>query len=57
MIIDHKGNILWINFTSWNIDDRQAVLKIINGIKGRLFGDTGYFTKKLSEELLKHDIS
>ena len=57
MIIDYKGNILGINVTAGNVDDRTPVCKMITGITGKLFGDKGYIKKELSQELLNKGIN
>lgn len=54
MIIDTRGNILSVNLTKGNVDDRIPVMKLIQGLSGKLFGDKGYIKKELSQEL--HDL-
>lgn len=51
MIIDTKGNILSVNLTKGNTDDRVPVMKLIQGLSGKLFGDKGYIKKELAQEL------
>ena len=51
MIIDTQGNILSMNLTKGNIEDRVPVMKIIQGLSGKIFGDKGYIKKELSQEL------
>ena len=51
IIIDTKGQINSLSFTKGNCDDRIPVMKLIQGIKGKLFGDKGYIKKELTEEL------
>lgn len=52
-IIDTNGNLLSVEITKGNVDDRVPVMKLIQGISGKLFGDKGYIKKELSEELQK----
>lgn len=54
MIIDTQGNILSVNLTKGNVDDRVPVMKLIQGLSGKLFGDKGYIKKELAQEL--HDL-
>lgn len=51
IIIDTKGQILSMNFTKGNVDDRVPIMKLIQGLSGKLFGDKGYIKKELSQEL------
>ena len=51
MIIDTNGNILSVNLTKGNVDDRIPVMKLIQGLSGKLFGDKGYIKKELAQEL------
>ena len=54
MIIDAQGNILSVNLTKGNVDDRVPVMKLIQELSGKLFGDKGYIKKELTQEL--HDL-
>ncbi|MCE3269344.1 MAG: transposase family protein [Burkholderiales bacterium] len=51
MIIDTKGNILSVNLSKGNADDRTPVMKLIQGLSGKLFGDKGFIGKELAQEL------
>ncbi len=51
MIIDTKGNILSVTLGKGNVDDRVPVMKLIQGLSGKLFGDKGYIKKDLAQEL------
>lgn len=51
MLIDTGGNILALNLTKGNVDDRVPVMKLIKGLSGKLFGDKGYIKTELSQEL------
>ncbi len=59
LIINNKGEILSFCLTSGNIDDRnEAVIdSLTKEIFGKLFADRGYISQKLSEKLLKRDIT
>jgi hypothetical protein len=59
LIINEKGQILSFDLTAGNIDDRKSLMKMINDIKDRvlkIFGDRGYISQSLSEELLSNGI-
>jgi hypothetical protein len=56
LIINEVGEILSINFTKGNVDDRAPVLKMVKNILGKLFGDKGYISKKLTDKLLNNGL-
>jgi len=59
LIINEKGEILSFDLTPGNVDDRKSLKKMIKDIKGKvlkLFGDRGYISQSLSEELLSEGI-
>lgn len=56
LIINEKGELLAVKFTAGNIDDRSPVLGMIGNIFGSLFGDKGYISKELTENLLTQGI-
>lgn len=51
MIVDSRGE--WVSFlvTPGNVDERKELRKMAKFIKGKLFGDKGYISKILAEEL------
>lgn len=51
--INEKGELLNTQITKGNIDDRKAIPKLCKKLKGRLFGDKGYISQKLFEEMLE----
>lgn len=53
IITNEQGELLSAKFTKGNVDDRSPVKALCKGIKGRLFGDKGYISKKLFEEMLE----
>lgn len=52
LIIDEQGQLLDISLTSGNVDDRAPVPKFAKNLFGKLVGDKGYLSAKLSEQLL-----
>ncbi|MDE5770223.1 MAG: IS982 family transposase [Ruminococcus sp.] len=59
LIINDEGEILSFCLTSGTVDDRnEAVMdSLTKEIFGKLFADRGYISQKLSEKLLKKDIT
>jgi transposase len=51
LIIDDEGNLVSFFVTPGNVDDRKGLKKTARHIKGKLFGDRGYISKALREEL------
>lgn len=45
IVIDTKGQILSADCTKGNVDDRVPVMKLIQELSGKLFGDKGYIKK------------
>lgn len=56
LIINQQSEIVTFRLTRGNIDDRKPVPNMINGGKGKLFGDRGYISEKLKSELLKKGV-
>ncbi len=50
IITDLKRQLLSVKFTSGNIDDRKAVIKLSKDLIGLFIADAGYVSKKLSKE-------
>ena len=57
LVINDKGEIMAFKLTRGNVDDRKPVPDLMNHLMGKLFGDKGYISKKLSKELLQQGIS
>lgn len=51
LIVDDRGELVSFLVTPGNVDDRQGLRKMAKCIKGKLFGDKGYISKTLAEEL------
>lgn len=51
LIVNDQGELLSIRLTQGNVDDRQPVPEIVKGLFGKVFGDKGYISQKLFEEL------
>ncbi len=51
MVINDGGDLISWMFTPGNVDDRKPVRSVCEGIQGLLFGDKGYISSKLFQEL------
>ena len=56
LIINNVGELLGFCLTPGNTDDRKPVQKLTKGLSGKLFGDRGYLSKQLFEELLQQGL-
>jgi hypothetical protein len=58
VVINDKGEIINFAITPGNVDDRDlsVIAKVTHGLWGKLFGDRGYISKKLFEELWSRGI-
>ena len=56
LIISERGGLLSVKVTTANTDDRAPVPDMVKNIFGKLFGDKGYLSKKLSAELLEKGV-
>ncbi len=51
LIINHDGEIIAFTLTPGNVDDRQPLPDMIQRVFGKLFGDKGYLSQPLRDEL------
>ena len=51
LIVNHEGELIAFALTAGNIDDRTPVPQLIRHVFGKLFGDKGYLSQPLREEL------
>jgi transposase len=56
ILINSSGEIIALKFTEANVDDREPVLDMTDGILGKMFADKGYISKALREKLLEKGI-
>ncbi len=52
LIVNERGELLNLMLTPANVDDRKPVPQLARRLFGKLFGDKGYLSQKLFEELL-----
>lgn len=51
LVIDDVGELLAYRLTPANVDDRKPVPTLVQGLKGKLFGDRGYISQALCARL------
>jgi IS5 family transposase len=55
-IFNDKSEIVEIMITRGNVDDRAPVMKMAEGLWGKLFADKGYISEKLTSKLLEQGL-
>lgn len=56
LVINQHGELLGCHLTPGSVDDRQPVPTLARRLSGKLFGDKGYLSAKLFDELCKRGI-
>ena len=56
LVVNEVGELISFKVTTGSCDDRKFVAELCKNIKGKLFGDKGYISKKLSSTLKKMGI-
>ena len=56
MVINDQGELLGFDLTAGNVDDRQPVEQMTKDLWGKLFGDKGYVSQSLFENLLARGV-
>jgi len=51
LVVNDRGELLNITLTPGNIDDRKPVLQLVQNLTGKIFGDKGYISQKLTQQL------
>ncbi len=51
LVINERGELLAVQLTAGNVDDRQPVPKLVKNLIGKLFADKGYISAKLFMQL------
>ncbi len=52
LVVNDQGELLAFCLTPGNVDDRRPVPKLATGLIGKLFGDKGYLSQPLAQQLL-----
>ncbi len=56
LVINDKGKLMAFKITEGNVDDRKPVKDLMKSLMGKLIGDKGYISEKLTKELLKQSL-
>jgi hypothetical protein len=56
LVITDSGELLGVMITAGNVDDRKPVPAMTQKLFGKLFGDRGYISQKLFEELYERGL-
>jgi hypothetical protein len=56
LVVNEVGELLAFHLTPGNVDDRKPVPKLAKCLFGKLFGDKGYLSHPLVEQLLKQGL-
>lgn len=56
LLVDDCGEILSFRITRGNVDDRKPVPEMLKNFIGKVFGDKGYISKKLTDLLATDEI-
>lgn len=56
IVISDAGEILAVMITKGNVDDRQPVPTLSKDLVGKLFGDRGYISQRLFEQLFNQGV-
>ena len=53
LVVNDRGELLSFALTPGNVDDRKPVPEMARGLFGKLFGDRGYISQKLFDQLME----
>jgi len=56
LVVNDCGDLLAFYVTPGNVDDRHPVPKLAQHLFGKLFGDKGYISQPLADQLLQQDV-
>jgi len=56
LIVNERGELLSVKLTEGNVDDRKPLPDMCQSIMGKLFGDKGYISQSLHDELLENNL-
>jgi Transposase DDE domain len=56
LVINERGELLGLTVTPGQVDDRRPVRKLVRHLWGKLFGDRGYLSQELFEQLWSQDL-
>lgn len=53
LVVNELGQLLNVNLTPGNVDDRRPIPQLLQGLFGKIFADRGYVSQKLANQLLE----
>jgi len=56
IVCDEKENLLAIQITPGNTDDRECLEKLLKGVEGLVIGDAGYLSQKIAKRFYEKGI-
>ena len=56
LLVNDRGELLAVRLTPGNIDDRKPVPTLVKQLFGKLFGDKGYLSQPLRDQLRAHGV-
>jgi hypothetical protein len=56
LVINDQGELLGVKITAGNVDDRDPVPELARALFGKLFGDRGYISQALFEQLWERGV-
>ena len=56
LIVNERGELLSVKLTQGNVDDRKPLPDMCQSIIGKIFGDKGYISQALHDELLENNV-
>ncbi len=56
LVVNDRGELLAFYLTPGNVDDRKPVPHLARRLFGKLFGDKGYISQPLADQLLAQDV-
>lgn len=57
LIVNDRGEFLACRLTAGNVDDRRPVPQLVKRLWGRLFGDKGYLSQPLTQQLRQRGVT
>jgi hypothetical protein len=55
-VVNDCGELVAVKITAGNVDDRTPVLELARALVGKLFGERGYISQKLFEQLWEQGV-
>ncbi len=53
LVINELGEILNVQLTPGNVDERRPIPELLQGLFGKIFAERGYVSQKLTDQLLQ----